>query len=71
MTTLNSIIEKIEAHTGEKFNFENRKHHFHLSESIKRELSKRDKKIALIRKALDSTNEDSIYDSTQQYLRNR
>lgn len=71
MVNLKSIIETIENHTGEKFDFTNRRHKFHLDEIIKREITKRDRKLELIRKALNSTNEDSIYDSTKQYTRNR
>ena len=69
---LNKMISEIEAHTGQTFDLNNRRHRVHLASKIKNQHSDRLRKLALVEKALDSTgNENDIYCDTTHYLQKR
>jgi len=71
MRDLKDFIERIEKHTGEKFNLDNRRHFHQLDSVIKRQLDNRDRKLNLIAQVLESETEDSLYTSSQEFIQKR
>lgn len=53
MSYLSKFIDQIEKHTGEKFDFNSRKHKFHLKQKIAREINSRDEKLKSINSVLN------------------
>lgn len=69
---LKKLIKEVEAFTGEKFDFDQRRHFFHLNQKIERLHKDELRKLHLIKEVLRSSgNEDSLYNSGLQYARNR
>lgn len=72
MSILKQLIKEIEDHTGEEFDLKNKRHFFHLNEKIKRLNSDKLRKLSLIEAVIKSeNNEDSLYNSSVQYAKNR
>ena len=69
---LKELIKKVEDHTGEKFDLNNRRHFFQLNEKIKRLHADKLRKLWLIEKAMQSNKgENEIYDNRSHYLQKR
>ncbi len=72
MYYLNRFISEIEAHTGENFDINNKRHRSHLDGKIKRLHSDELRKLKLIEKVLNSNEtEDCLYNSKAQYTQKR
>lgn len=65
METFQQIIERIEAHTGEKFDFKNRRHRLHLSSTVNRMAKKYNKLFSNIENVLQG---EQTYDANEYRL---
>jgi len=72
MNTLQKLIREVEEHTGKPFDLSNKKDLFRLNSKIERLHQNELRILNLIKQSLESNqNEDSLYNSSMQYTKNR
>jgi hypothetical protein len=72
MNTLQKLIIEVEEHTGEPFDFSNKKDLLRLNNKIERLHENELRILNLIKQSLESNqNENSLYNSSMQYTKNR